>query len=207
MPTGYTIKLVMKGQSFKDFVMGCAHAFGAYIELKDESLDKDIPYGKKDDYHEKTLKEAKEEFQRLENMTSKECTDFGKEKKENSLKESQERLDEEKAQNSRLRDMRAKVSRWIPPSPDHKHMKEFMLQQLETSFNTLACSMDSVVESVDKSGWDYYRSALASAKWNVSYHQGKLLEENQRLEERDEWIKLLRESLENCYIDEHGDEK
>ena len=38
MPTGYTAELIEKGMEFNDFVLTCARAFGACIELRDRKL-------------------------------------------------------------------------------------------------------------------------------------------------------------------------
>src|SRR5665213_2401224 len=44
MPTGYTSKLYEgKDQSFNEFVMRCARAFGALITMRDDPSDAPIP--------------------------------------------------------------------------------------------------------------------------------------------------------------------
>ena len=61
MPTGYTATLMEKGQTFQEFIMGCARAFGALIEMRDSPNDAPIPDKfEPSDYHAKRLIESRE---------------------------------------------------------------------------------------------------------------------------------------------------
>ena len=42
MPTGYTAKIA-DGQTFEEFILSCARAFGALVEMRDEPADAPIP--------------------------------------------------------------------------------------------------------------------------------------------------------------------
>ena len=61
MPTGYT-DLINNGCTFNEFVMGCARAFGATIDMRDEPLGAEIPEKfELSDYHSAKIDEAKRE--------------------------------------------------------------------------------------------------------------------------------------------------
>jgi hypothetical protein len=85
MPTGYTAKLVESGQTFEEFVLTCARAFGALIELRDEPLDAPIPETlEPHSYYAEAVVEAKKRLTNLLDMPEEEREKLGlsfKEKK------------------------------------------------------------------------------------------------------------------------------
>jgi len=86
MPTGYTAKLMESGQTFQDFVMQCARAFGACVMMRDDPMDAPIPERfEPSDYNVKRLAEAKAELVKLQAMTNDEKIAFGESKKAESI--------------------------------------------------------------------------------------------------------------------------
>ena len=66
MPTGYTAKLMEQGQTFPEFIMSCARAFGALIMMRDDPANAPIPEKfEPSDYHVRALKKAYVEQTRL----------------------------------------------------------------------------------------------------------------------------------------------
>src|ERR1044071_9143634 len=76
MPTGYTAKLYEgEDQSFEDFALGCARAFGASILMRDDSPNKPISIDAitdNSDYHVRAIRETKAEIARIMAMTPEE---------------------------------------------------------------------------------------------------------------------------------------
>lgn len=190
MPTGYTAKLMEEGQTFPEFAMTCARAFGATIMMRDEPSDAQIPEEfPVSDYHLKAGQKAREEFARLSAMTNEERIAFGtqaREEAENYRVNCQAR---NRAENARLRDMADKVRSWTPPTPEHTELQKFMLQQIEVSMN------DYEPERSTKSPMEYYAEALTRAERDIHYHAEGYAKEIERTRERNEWIKALRASL------------
>ena len=78
MPTGYTAKLMEKGKSFDEFVLFCARAFGACIDMRDEDMNAPIPEQfQPSAYYQKSVDENSAELTRLESMTNEERLAFG----------------------------------------------------------------------------------------------------------------------------------
>lgn len=71
MPTGYTAKLHNgEEQTFPEFVMSCARAFGALITMRDDPADAEIPDEfKPSDYHVRELEKARERLSEVEGWT------------------------------------------------------------------------------------------------------------------------------------------
>lgn len=196
MPTGYTSKLMESGQTFQDFAMQCARAFGVLVEMRDDPMDAPIPERfEPSDYNVFRMAEAKAELARLQAMTNDEKIAFGESKKSKSLASSVKWLAKEIKQNKRLEEMEASVNKWTPPSADHTELKAFMLQQIGVSKNSTDYIEKSMAETIAKSPMNFYSEAVASAKRNIEYNTKDFAEEVERANSRTEWVRQLRLSL------------
>jgi hypothetical protein len=197
MPTGYTATLVEKGQSFPEFVMGCARAFGALISMRDHPMDAPIPdeLPPEDSYSTKALAAANAEVARLEGMTSEERLAFGQEAKERDVKSYRDYLLKEAEENARIDGMIAKVNAWTPPTSDHTELKAFMLQQLDVSRHDGGYAAKMFSEAQQKEPLAYFSDALAGARLSVEYNIEQVAKDRARHASRSEWVKALRGSL------------
>lgn len=196
MPTGYTAELMEKGMEFKPFVLQCARAFGALIEMRDDPMDATIPEKfEPSDYDTKELAKATQEHKRLQDMTDDEKIAFGVQKKEESITNSQKYLATAISENDRLNKMTRQVKAWKPPTPDHVGLQEFMLDQIKISMRDLSYSRESLKKAEESSPKSHYAAAVSSAVWHMNYHTEENLKECKRAEERTEWVKQLRMSL------------
>jgi hypothetical protein len=196
MPTGYTAKLMESGQTFQDFVMQCARAFGACVMMRDDPMDAPIPERfEPSDYNVKRLAEAKAALARLQAMTNEDKIAFGESRKAESIASSEKWLAKEIEQNKRLEEMEASVNKWTPPSADHTELKSFMLQQIGVSKNSTDYIEKSMAETRAKSPMDFYAEAVAGANRDIEYNTKGHAEEVERANSRTEWVRQLRESI------------
>lgn len=196
MPTGYTAKLMELGQTFPEFIMGCARAFGALIEMRDSPNDAPIPDKfEPSDYNAKRLIEARESLAKLKAMNAEERVAFGESAKAEDIERSRKYLEKALAENSRLEDMAAQVRAWTPPTEDHQGLKEFMLQQIDVSKNGVDYSERSLVEAQTKPATVYYVEAVSSAVRDIKYHTEGNEKEVERTNGRSEWVQQLRASI------------
>ncbi len=196
MPTGYTAKLMESGQTFQEFVMECARAFGACIEMRDEPHGTPIPQRfEPSNYSAECLSKAKAELARLHAMTEAERIAFGESNRNQTLAHNQEWLARETAQNNRLEEMGERVGKWIPPTADHEELKKFMLQQIDISKNKTSYIEKTMAETRAKSSRDFHAEAIAAAVWSVEYHTKESAKEVERANSRTEWVQQLRASI------------
>lgn len=196
MPTGYTATLMEKGQTFEEFVLLCARAFGATITMRDDPMDEPIPDEfKPGDYYAGSISERSAELARLEGMTNGERVRFGETEKSNALARYSEYLEKERGENERLENMQLKVTAWIPPSPDHVEMKSFMLQQIEISKNTGNYYYKAFNDADNKTPYMFYAEAVESARSGLGYSREEYAKELERVAGRNRWVRQLRESL------------
>ena len=196
MPTGYTATLMENGQTFQEFIMGCARAFGALIEMRDSPNDAPIPDKfEPSDYHAKRIIEAREKLVTLKAMTDTEKEVFGQAKKDTDIKRIEQWLEKDSAQNKRLEDMTSQVKAWKPPTKDHQGLKDFMLQQISISKNDVDYIQASLAEATEKPVTAYYVAAVSEAARGIKYHTEENAKEIERVNGRTKWVQQLRASI------------
>lgn len=195
MPTGYTATLMEKGQAFPDFVLLCARAMGATIMLRDEPLDAPIPEFEPSDYSAKRLEESKTELARLLAMSDEEKITFGQSKKNDAIERNEKWKTKEQAENARLFEMRDKVAAWQPPTSDHDGLKNFMLEQLKISMNSVDYIEREIIAAKQSFARDYYDKAVAEAQRGIEYHTEEDRKERERTDARNRWVRELKGSI------------
>lgn len=196
MPTGYTVTLMEKGQTFEEFVMGCARAFGALIDMRGSPSDAPIPDKfEPSDYNAKRLIESRERLAMFKAMTDAEKASFGQAEKAADIQRIEQWLEEDKTANARIETMVAQVLAWNPPTKDHQGLKDFMLQQLSISKNGLDYIQTSLTKATEKPATAYYVAAVSEAAGNIKYYTEENAKEIERANGRTEWVQQLRASI------------
>jgi ATP-dependent Lon protease len=134
MPTGYTAGIIDgKIKTFSEFAKTCISAF--CIHMRDDDLDKSYKPRIVDEYNFKNLKEAKHELEKIKTLSdSKIISDTEKELKKNK-KYYEEQINKIHKNKEKLEDFLQKAYDYISPSKDHKEIKTFMIEQLQTTID------------------------------------------------------------------------
>jgi hypothetical protein len=199
MPTGYTTATLMeKGQTFQEFIMGCARAFGALIDMRDSPSDAPIPEKfEPSDYNAKRLIEARETLAKLKAMTDSEKESFGLAEKSADIQRLEQWLEKDRAQNKRLEEMTSQVQAWNPPTKGHQGLKDFMLQQISVSKNNVDYIQSSLSKALAKSAMAYYETAVLDAALSIDYHTKESAKEIKRANNQTTWARQLKLSIQN----------
>ncbi len=197
MPTGYTHKIA-DGQSFEDFALGCARAFGACIMQRDDPADEKPKLQESSNYHTQKLLQAKEQLSEFLAMTEAEKLDYGHMCAEEDIFRINERIEKNIALSDKYTAMYMKVLDWVPPSSEHVELKKFMINQLEES-KDFDCNNDynyrELEEAKKASAMDYYNKMLDTINWDISYHSEQAQKETERTNGRNQWVQDLYASL------------
>lgn len=199
MPTGYTADLCEKEQTFQEFALGCARAFGACILMRDDPQNTPIPDEfQPSDYHVEAHKKAIAKRDYLTSLTNAECIAYGEQRRDEAIKRAQELIESTRKTAERLSAMIERVQQWQPPTDEHTNFKKFMLEQLQETlrFDGNADFWETQLETATNSSpMDYYGRDLSSAEHGINYHTVEYSKEVERTNERNAWIRALRESL------------
>ena len=196
MPTGYTAGLYEGEQSFEDFVLGCARAFGAAVLMRDNPASEPISIEAitdKSDYHVRGLKAAVVELGRLEKMTTaeieREAELFNKERIESDERHTATRLE----MRGRYQAMLDQVREWEPPSEEHAEFKTFMIEQLQGSIDFDTKFIGKISAPLTPDEW--YAQTVANRRRDITYHIEEDAKRIERNEGRTRWVTQLWESL------------
>lgn len=193
MPTGYTSNLHDGEQTFEEFVLGCARAFGALILMRDDPADAEIP----DEITPSTwaadsLAEARQKLAELNAMTAEQVEAAATAEYDEAVRYWEEQVAKTAAIRSRYEAMLAEVDAWQPPSADHVNLKEFMRSQLRESIRFDRYEPKAPERATPQEWQDRERQRLIDSIGRYAEQDAK---ERARAESRTEWVRALRRSL------------
>lgn len=189
MPTGYTTDLP---ETFREYALRCARAFGALVDLREEPLDAPIPEAfAPSDHHSKALAKARESLRVAQAWTPAEAEAAAQRAYQGERRRHEKERQRCEALAARYAEMLAQVKAWKPPTPDHQELKTFMREQLEIS------KSDCTVYPLDPplSGVKFRAEKIRQAQDDIVYHLAEHREEITRATARTAWIAALRNSL------------
>lgn len=196
MPTGYTNK-IGEGQSFEDFILGCARAFGALVTMRDDSQDTPIPEKfEASEYHLREAAAAAIELEKLKEMPFEEAEKRAKEKYESELMSIENSINSARELEATYKQMLSQVMAWKAPTADHMELKKFMVQQIEESIK-FDCDTGYYLGKDIKllTGEQWRTGEIKQAFEGIDYHKKEQAKEVERIARRNDWITRLRESL------------
>jgi hypothetical protein len=200
MPTGYTYKIV-DGQSFEEFALGCARAFGACIEMKDDPADMEIPVFEVDDYEYDKLDEAQQELDKWVNMSYEDKVKYIDSSYERSKKSVLNSISTARKEQKAYDNMLAQVITWPCPTAKHIKYKEFMIEQIEISMPTgydLSKTDEELLSERYQEVIDYavdIEYQTESKLWHLAYASEKLVEAFENTKARNDWVNAIKDSF------------
>lgn len=195
MPTGYTANIedghITTG---KEFLMLCARNFGACVEMRDEPLSVPIPFEfSPSPYYKRRIEEAEENLSNLLSLTVDDAQAMLDKEYQDNQKRYAEAIERREKIRQKYKTVRDEVEQWEPPTPEHKELKKFALNQI-------AISGDD--------GWSFYETEKPKENANewlqakIDYERKSLeryrkdwQDEVERTNKKNKWISALRESF------------
>jgi hypothetical protein len=201
MPSGYTSG-VYEGKVIdaKEFILTCARAFGATIMMRDEPLDAPIPeFQPNTDYYDKNIKRATIQLEEYKQMSIREAEEKAHEDYLSEIERIKESRKEKLEIKKRYLEMLVKVELWQPPTNDHINLKNYCIQQLKDGIDHDCGILDSDYLNVDKVKWksgeEWLDDNINRCLRDIEYHTKHRDEEIKRTEERNLWIRQLKNSF------------
>ena len=198
MPTGYTADIYEgKKVTLKDYLLLCARQFGACIMMRDEPLSTPIPESfEPSDYHLKQIERIEKELKELKDKPKSQAE--WEEEYQKAYDEAINKYKEHEYQKARLKlryeNMIMAVSNWQPPTKDHLNLKDFALRELKESLDFDTHSYP--FKFPEKEEWIATQSSGSLLLKFLEYHKESYAKEVEACKGRTQWIKDLRDSLE-----------
>lgn len=120
-------------------------------------------------------------------------------------------LEKYKLEDEKYKKVRDEIKEWIPPTPQHKALKNFALDQIDLSMNTylynsLEKELNKELDISDDAVWKYINNMNASCEKNVGEAYEQWQKDLKRTAEKNTWMRQLLESLDNFeYADSDKD--
>lgn len=190
MPTGYTAKLSQGEQSFHEFILTCARAFGACVMQREDSMDILPQIPKREIYHQQQAASARDRIDMLAKLSYDGAMQHAAAQHANAMRDWATHNETRSQENSRFLGMMEQVRAWEPPTSDHAELKKFMLDQLELSVNNYDYPAPVLQ---DPRRW--LADELAETGRSLAYHTKAQDEANARHASRVKWIEALYASL------------
>ena len=194
MATGYTMAIA-DGIEFNEFVMQCARAFGALVMMRDDPMDAKIPTEfEPSSYHKNAIEKAEQKLNTAKNMGHETARVFSEIEYSEAVLNKKNRLEDKKKLKLKYDEMLNNVLNWTPPTSDHEELKNFMIQQIETSIDH-DCDMSYPTDPILLSAEEWLRNYVDKCVKDLGYHVKEWHSEVNRCKERSEWVRLLRDSI------------
>lgn len=191
MPTGNT-EIIEKGGTFKEYLRKCATNFFYDCDNLDQIKNE------KNDYHEKELKKAEDEYQNWLKLTKEEQQKLLEKERQDQIKQYEKIIQENTQKGQLYTKMRKEVVEWKIPTPDHQSLKDFMLQQIDL------CNK----EFTDQEYWNKQITDLQAKtfkilkdeqikhfQWEINYHTEHKEKQAARIAKNKTWIDALEKDL------------
>jgi len=195
MSSGLTYE-IEKGQSFNDFVMGCARQMGACISMRDMPSNTSIPEEFEISNHSKIRsEEAKKELEEFYRLTEEDWRKAAQKEFDDEIKSRKESEEKKIILKEKYESMIRKVELWKPPGKDHYEFKEFMLKQLDDSikWDCSDYSKDDSPTLLTGLEWKKRQEDYLVRSINISTESYE--NECRSIKNKNKWIKDLRDSL------------
>lgn len=193
MATSYTAKLHDGPQEFKEFVLSCARAFTPLIEMRDEPFDAAIPPEfKPSPYYWEQIVKRRVSLKKLEAMPPSEAAREAERVYTHAMDDYRRANAKTSAVETRYRAMLTEVQSWVPPTPEHQELKDYMVQQLAQSLDH-DCYLLTKPNPVTGAQW--LEQQVEMEKHSLSHYERAWEEEQARVKWRNEWVSALRKSL------------
>lgn len=197
MPTGYTADIA-NDQSFEDFLLGCARAFGACMHQRDDSAKAKPKLEAVSNYYEERILEAEAELGALRTMNRDQREEYGNELKERNITAAQDSFNEKVLLKNKYAAMLRDVIAWNPPTQDHRQLKQFMIDQINDSIKVdcdTSYALENLTAATSADPLKLVDVEISSYERFITFYEQEAIREQQRVENGNRWISALYDSL------------
>lgn len=196
MPTGITAP-IYEGEdiSVRDYLLRCSRQMGANAHMRDESLDVKPRYRKTDySYYTQRIEELKQDIIELQTTDVTELQKKYDEQYEQQLITYREVAEQRKELRLRFEAMREQVSEWMPPTEEHRYLKNFAIEQIDESirWDCREITDEDVKRVVAEREREF---EIESKESMIESYKRTIVETGERDEAHNAWIRELYASL------------
>jgi hypothetical protein len=184
-------------QTFADFAMECARAFGALATMRDDPTEAEVPdVFEPSPYYEENVTKAEARLRELEGWTLDQWREFETSRVAEETELHRKHSVEEGERRVRYEAMLAQAQAWVPPTDEHDGLREFMVDQIKSSIE-FDCGDGSYPDPFERPVGVVRDTEIMHAKATLLRARGSRDDEIERCRTRTEWVRALRVSLDS----------
>jgi hypothetical protein len=188
----------------KDFLRLCTKAFGITMDLNNENSSVTIPtHFEPDNIYKEEYEKALDRFIKNQNISFEEVVLQMKKNHIDMVTNYRKIAEMIIERNKKYQKIRDEVESWIPPTDKHTGIKKFALQQIDMCIDepkTITGYIEASKKELDTSDeavHEYMKKKLDLLKRDVDNAYERYQAELERTKEKNEWMDLFVQSLEN----------
>lgn len=195
MPTGYTASVADGTTTLRAFALQCARAFGATVTMRDDPMSTEIPERfEPSGFYRGKMEQTLARLRHLQTLSPIEAQREMQQQHSTAMARWREQSWDDARQRVRYLAMIDAVCDWEPPTPDHRGLRSFMLQQLDESLK-FDCGGEHLRMPRLQRWPEWLAEQIAKAGRDVDYYAEHQVAENLRATTRTAWVRELRASL------------
>lgn len=186
MPTGYTAPIEDDpNYTFQEYILSCSHAF---VGRHDTSATSDPERERSPDrYHDICVTKLKEKLAEMRTKTAEEAAVLANLEYAERLRMWEEGSKNARARYARYMAMRARAEAWVPPTPKHAALREFMISQIDESVKFMDPTGESYKPKLE-TGEEWRASNISALEQVPEYHTKGWEEEQERCRAYNRWM-------------------
>jgi hypothetical protein len=142
------------------------------------------------------VEDAKNRLKELKSLSTDEIQRKIDEEYNSSIDNNKKYYDQKIELKNRYQRVLEEVYQWQPPTPEHVKLKEYAINQLKDSIEWDCGSAYLYLKKIKKNtSTEWIKRRTESCLKDIDYHSKEYNEEVKRVNERNDWIRLLRASL------------
>lgn len=195
MPSGYTHDIYDgKEVTGVEFILKCSRAFGAAVMMREEPLSNPIREIEVSDYHIKSMERASRDLENILALSTDEIIATIEENYQQRLEDIQQTLEAKNKLRASYEKVLREVEAWVPPTDEHSRLKEYAIEQLESSID-FDCDTSHLYPPTKESPDEWMAGCIQYYEGEVAYHTKQYEEEVQRVAKQNKWVRDLYDSL------------
>lgn len=196
MPTGYT-QGILDGsiQSFNEFAKLCMRNFGACMHMRDEPFDAEYKPAQPSEYYQEKIDKCKAELLLIESKSDEDFKADAIDVLKTELSLIQKMIDKCKENQVILYSFMKQAKAFVPPTPDHDGIKEFMIDQIKSTidydgnssyYEERRASIESEIIGFNVS--DYRLKKIKALNKDLMYYKQQLSNDIDRCNKANKWV-------------------
>lgn len=191
--------LVERSASFEEIVWRSARHFTSLIHMRNTGTDAPIRLDERDSYYEERHREAIQNWTKYVNMSASDLEGAQREldvEYEKLLQNARESITQNDLARNKLLSMRERIVAWIPPTPNHVELKNYMLRTLDHGLEDHSNKYYLQIleyKKLDLTKW--LQDKILDAKRAVARYADRMAEERAAIQTDNNWILDLDESV------------